>query len=283
VSEPDTAPSPAPVAGPRLHWWREVIYILVVYAVYSRVRNNFGSAGGRPGHAASVSYGHALDVIHIERNLHLFLEPTLQSWYLDLPAQGFIQFWNLFYGTAHFILTGVALIWLFRADPARYPLWRNTLAFTTVAALIGFAAFSLMPPRLLDEPPLRYGPPASEHNETFGLVDTLAAYPTLWSFESGSLKKVSNQYAAMPSLHMAWSTWSALVLLPLVGRRRRWARALVIAYPFMTLFTILVTANHFWLDALGGLATLGVGYLLARPVTTFWEHRAEAKAAATAA
>src|SRR5205823_2470770 len=96
-SKPATDPASTAIDRPRLKWWREAIYIGVVYFVYSTVRNKFGSAGGGPGHAAGVSYGHALDVVDIERKVHLFLEQNIQSWYLDLPAQGLIQFWNVFY------------------------------------------------------------------------------------------------------------------------------------------------------------------------------------------
>ena len=85
------------------------------------------------------------------------------------------------------------------------------------------------------------------------------------------MKAVSNQYAAMPSMHIGWSTWCALVLAPLI--RRRWLRALIIAYPVLTLFDIIVTGNHYWIDGLGGLVTLGVGYLLARVLTHWWEAR----------
>ena len=158
-----------------------------------------------------------------EDALGLYFEQGLQAWYLDLPASGWIGFWNVFYGTAHFIVTAVALIWLYRRDKARYPTWRNTLAFTTLFALVGFASFSLMPPRLLDETFDRFGPPVADNDEGAehgDMVDTLATYPTFWSFDSGTLKNISNQYAAMPSLHIGWSTWSALVMAPMLRRRR---------------------------------------------------------------
>ena len=251
--------------------WREIVYIVGMYLVYSTVRNRFGSAGGAPGHANGVAFGHALDVIHFERGVGLFIEQTVQSWYLDLPAHGLIQVWNIFYGTAHFVMTAGALVWLFLRDPERYPRWRNTLACTTLLGLIGFAAFSLMPPRLLDEPPDRFGPPPAAHTKTYGFVDTLATYPTFWSFDSGGLKKLSNQYAAMPSLHMGWSMWSALVLFPLV--RRKWLRTLIVLYPAMTFFCIIVTANHFWLDAAVGLVVLGVSYLIGSRIADFWTRR----------
>ena len=249
------------------------MYVLAVYLVYSTVRNKFGSAGGEPGHANGIAFGHALDIIRIEDALGLYIERSTQVWYLGLPGHGFIQVWNVFYGTAHFIVTAGALVWLFFSDPARYPRWRNTLACTTVLALIGFAGFSLMPPRLLDEPVERYGPPAGSQLPAHSdFEDTLAVYPTFWSFDSGGLKNISNQYAAMPSLHTAWSTWSMLVLLPLV--RKRWLKALIVLHPLATVFCIVVTGNHFWLDAVGGLMVLGAGYLVASRLTTYWERRA---------
>jgi hypothetical protein len=146
------------------------------------------------------------------------------------------------------------------------------LACATLLGLIGFAAFSLMPPRLLDQPVEKFGPPRVE--EHFGFVDTLEQYPTFWSFDSGGLKKLSNQYAAMPSLHMGWSLWSALVLFPLV--RRKWARALVVLYPCATFFCIVVTANHYWLDALIGAMVLGVGYVMGSQIDEFWKRRRSA-------
>ncbi|HVF13827.1 MAG TPA: phosphatase PAP2 family protein, partial [Acidimicrobiales bacterium] len=156
------------------------------------------------------------------------------------------EFWNLFYGTFHFGVTIFALVFLFRRFPARYRRWRNTLAATTALALIGFATYPLMPPRLL---------PAS-----YGYVDTLRTYGSLWSFDSGAMSKISNQYAAMPSLHFAWAMWSTLVLVPAL--RSWWAKAAAALYPAFTLFAIVVTANHFVLDAVGGVVALGVGAVI---------------------
>jgi hypothetical protein len=252
----------------KLRWWREGIYIVLVYGVYSTVRNMFGSAGGPDLQSNGIAYGHALDVMEIQDWMHLLFEDHLQRWYLDLPANGFIEFWNIFYGVAHFVVTAVALIWLFRRDPERYPRWRNSLAFTTLVALVGFASFSLMPPRLLDEPHERFGPPPGAEAPPATFVDTLAEYPTVWSFDSGTLKNISNQYAAMPSLHVGWSLWAAVVMWPMV--RRRGARLLVVLHPIATIFCIVVTGNHYWLDAAGGALIFGVGTWAGFRVASFW-------------
>jgi hypothetical protein len=166
-----------------------------------------------------------------------------------------LQFWDFYYGTAHFVVTIGALIWLFRREPKRYPLWRNTLAVTTGLALIGFAIYPLMPPRLLD----------TLMRTNFGFVDTLERFGGGWSFHSDAMEKVSNQFAAMPSLHIAWALWCACVLYP--ACHKRWTKALVVAYPAITLFAVVVTANHYFLDGLGGLVVFGVGFGVARAIT----------------
>jgi PAP2 superfamily len=272
--------------GPRtkLRWWREALYIALVYLAYSTVRNQFGSGAGDQVDA-DPAFHHARAIIHIERNLGLYFEQHLQHWYLSLPADGLIRAWNVYYGIFHFAVAFFALVYLYRKAPQRYRLWRNTLAFTTLVALVGFATFSLMPPRLLDDPGIYGGcrvyadaPPGQLPDEAgdppcdrYGYVDTVAVFGGWASFGSDEMAAVSNQYAAMPSMHIGWSTWCALVLAPLI--RRRWLRALVIAYPVLTLFDIIVTANHYWLDGVGGLVCLGAGYLVARTVTRAWEAR----------
>jgi PAP2 superfamily len=264
-----------------LHWWHELIYVVLVYVAYSAVRNQFGSGGGSVD--PEPAFNHAKAIIQLQRNIGLYFEDTLQRWYLDLPLHGLIRFWNIYYGLFHFVVVAIALVWMFRKAPERYRLWRNTLAFTTLLALVGFASFSLMPPRLLDDPgefggcqiyaagqalPDNEGEPPCDR---YGFVDTVAKYGGWASFGSEEMAAVSNQYAAMPSMHIGWSTWCALVLAPLV--RRRWLRALVIAYPLFTLFDIMVTANHYWIDGVGGLICLGGGYLIARGGTRWWESR----------
>ena len=234
----------------RLRWWQEVLFVLTFYGIYSFVRNQFGSAGS-PITSKAEALDHALEIIRIERAMGLYHEETIQEWFLDW--RWFIQFWNLFYGTFHFVVTAGCIIWLFRRFPERYVKWRTTLAATTALALIGFAFYPLLPPRLL--------------HPSHGFIDTLKVYGGLWSFDSGAMSKVSNQYAAMPSLHFAWSTWCALVLVPTV--RRMWVKVLAASYPWLTLFAIVVTANHYWLDAVGGAVILAVGLF----VGSWWAAR----------
>lgn len=249
----------------RVLWWKEAMIVAVFYLVYSWTRNQFGSnriaADGIPENA----FTNAERVIRIERLMGLYHEETIQE--LFLSSTQFIQILNAFYGTAHFFVTIAVFALLFWKRPAVFPQWRNTLAAMTALAIIGFALFPLMPPRLLDEPCPRdadgeYGGACieSEYRSAgggFGFVDTLADYGGPWSFDSDQVASISNQYAAMPSLHIGWSTWCAVAIWPLL--RRRWHRIAVLAYPLLTMFTIIVTGNHFWIDGAGGLLVFGVG------------------------
>ncbi|MEL7208425.1 MAG: phosphatase PAP2 family protein [Actinomycetota bacterium] len=239
--------------SPRLRWWFEVLFVLAFYAVYTSIRNGL-SAGPD---AADLAFRNAERIIDLEKLIGLFQEERIQSWFLDYDH--FIRFWNVFYGTLHFAVTIFAMVWTYRRYPNRYPLWRNTLACTTGLALVGFTLFPLMPPRLLDA-----GPPFGA-GQSYGFVDTLAEYGGLWSFDSGTMAQISNQYAAMPSLHFAWALWCFFVLYRYLPWR--WARIAIAVYPWATLFAIIVTGNHYWLDAVGGALVLGAGFLIAQPLT----------------
>ena len=234
----------------RPRWYLELLIIAIFYGIYSAIRNEFGSATVKPAEAQA----NAELIIEWERSIGLYFERGLQD--LFIGWVWFIQFWNLFYGLFHFAVTAFALIWLYWRFPRYYRFWRTTGLMTTGSALVGFAVFPLMPPRLLSVGG-RYGGNLLDT----GYVDTVAEIGGLWSFTEGAAEQVSNQYAAMPSLHFAWSLWCFLALRQHLSHPL--ARLALAAYPWLTLFAILVTANHYWLDAVGGLGALGVGASLA--------------------
>lgn len=227
----------------RLLWWTEILYCGVFYIAYSWVRNQQGSNRG----AEQQAFTNAKRVIRWEEALGLYIEKPIQAAFLG--ADSLLKVLNTWYGTAHFVVTFTGFAWCFIRRPERYRRIRNTIGVMTGLALIGFAFFPLMPPRLL---------PAS-----YGYVDSLKAFGGPWSFDSGAAAMVSNQYAAMPSLHFGWSSWCVYSLWPwaMTARSRvgRWARAmLLLLYPMSTLFTIVVTANHYILDAVGGALAFAV-------------------------
>jgi hypothetical protein len=237
--------------GSRLFWWKEIIIILVVNGVYESIRNFTSSTPAK-------AYANALRIIDWQKTLGIWHEYGIQQWALNSTAAIIVA--NYFYGSVYLGATIAGLVFLYRVHPDDYPLWRNTLVIGTMLGLIGFATFPLMPPRLLDTVADGIG-----NGNVFGFVDTLVKYPTFWSFDSQAMKTISNQFAAMPSLHCGWAFWGFAVFYSRV--RSGWARALAALYPIATITVVVVTANHFFLDAVGGLAIFVAGYWIARAFT----------------
>ncbi|NIR37231.1 MAG: hypothetical protein GWN07_14975 [Actinobacteria bacterium] len=237
----------------------EVGMCLGFYVVYTAIRNQFGSALGES--VKRAAFDNAIKVIDVERAIGLYHEEWIQARFIDWDW--FIVFWNVFYGSFHFIVTIYVMVALFLRHPRRYVFMRSTLAATTATALVGFAFFPLMPPRLLSNCASEYG--ACEPGHEY--LDTLVDPGGLWSFESGTMETISNQYAAMPSLHIAWALWCTVGLYPVL--RTRWSKGLIALYPVLTLFSIIVTANHYWIDAVGGIAVLALGLTVGQSLSRF--------------
>lgn len=228
--------------GAVLYWWLELLLMLVFYVAYSAIRNgNEGDSGS--------AFANARTLIDLQRLFGLYHEQTIQAW--ALHVRPLVIGANYYYGSLHFVVTIGALVFLFVKWRDDYPFWRNTLWVSTAVALVGFTLWPLMPPRLLPH--------------SYGFVDTLARYPTFWSFNQGAVNRISNQFAAMPSVHCAWALWCACVFAPRV--RTRWCRWLALAYPVLTVVAIVLTGNHYFFDAVGGFAVLLVGFLVSRRCT----------------
>lgn len=233
--------------GTVLHGWKQIIAVLVVYALFELVRSRIVSA-------ADVAFDNALLIIDWQQAVGINHELAIQQWSLEWKP--LILFSNYFYASTYLPVTFATIVWLYRKRSDAYLLWRNTLALMTTMGLIGFAFFPLMPPRLLE---------LLGDGRTFGFVDTLVEYPTFWSVDPEATRTVSNPFAAMPSLHCAWAIWVACALYPRV--KSNTARVLAVLYPIVTVYTVVATANHYFLDAVGGFIVFIVAYLLARLVT----------------
>jgi hypothetical protein len=202
---------------------------------------------------AADALRHAKQVVDVERYFGIYQEHRIQQAFLDWHP--FMSFWNIYYGTIHFVMPVIALVAMYRKTPARYVRWRNALLFMLAFGLIGFWLYPLTPPRLM---PPQYGfVDAASRFFNFGPQQPIHLGPN-GEPTAAARAAFGNLYAAMPSLHVGWSTWSALALLPLV--HRVWLKVLVCLYPFATIFAIVVTANHWILDAFGGWVVLALGY-----------------------
>ncbi|MBT2482876.1 phosphatase PAP2 family protein [Streptomyces sp. ISL-94] len=221
---------------PRL--WFEIALIAVSYWTYSLIRNAVPEQKGAALANADWIWG-------IERTLGIAAEQSVN--HAVNSVTWLIVGMNYYYATLHFIVTIGVLVWIYRFHPGRYAPTRLVLFATTGVALVGYYFYPLAPPRLMN-------------GQDF--VDTVLVHHTWGSMASGNLKHMSNQYAAMPSMHIGWSLWCGLTIFAVASAP--WARILGLLYPTATLVVIVATANHFWLDAVGGMLCLAFGFALSR-------------------
>lgn len=216
----------------------EAFLILVLLAVYR---------GGR-----SVIKGQELlarknaeMVLEIQTFLHLPSEATIQSLF---SSESFFVVMNTYYTAIHFPLMAVFLLWGFWRRPWEEYRWaRNLIVIQTGAALVIHILFPLAPPRMFAQ---------------WGFIDTMTRYGP--SPYAGASADLANQFAAMPSLHVGWAVLIAYVVTR-TGRRP--LASLAWAHAGLTTFIVVVTANHWWLDAVVGVMLLVLADRLVRRPT----------------
>jgi membrane-associated phospholipid phosphatase len=248
----DVTASTAPDLDWRRRWWHrlrgrnadgtprarpypigELIVVAILLRVYDWVKELISNE-------ESVARTHGSEVVRLEKDLGLFIEPDLNRWitahhWLSVTSSYYYQF--EFYTVAFVILGFCWWSW-----PHYYRWARNALVLTNVVGLAVFVAYPTMPPRLLDVHLFRDSVSAAGFGSNHG----------------GPIPAA--QFAAMPSLHVAWALWCAIVLTLVL--RRWWTRLLAWIYPGLTTFAVMATANHYLMDAVAGAATIGLCALL---------------------
>lgn len=229
---------------PLLPFWRrvrsrpnlllELLLIRVVYSAYTKVR--LAATAGRP-----TAEEHGRQIHSLEQWLHIDIEHRANHTVVGIPWLR--EFFDYYYVTFHFVVPLTILGVLYVRRPSDYRWARSSIGFATLLALVGFWLYPLAPPRLMPD---------------LGFVDTVHGVQDLSAPDFGALTAVTNQYAAMPSLHFGWSLWCGLVILVLAPRA--WMKALGMLHPLFTLSCILATGNHWLLDAAGGAAVVGLGF-----------------------
>nr|BFE57102.1 phosphatase PAP2 family protein [Dactylosporangium thailandense] len=212
--------------------WTELLLVLGLFLAYKVGRL---AVDGRVG----AAYSDANLVWQLERALRLPDEADVQ--HVLLSAEALVRTANVFYAVVHFPATIAFLIFMYWFRPEHYLRFRRILAWLTAAGLVIHFAFPLAPPRMLGG---------------LGLVDTAAVYgPSVYG--PPQTDTLSNQYAAMPSLHVGWALVVAAGLIHATTSKWRW---LWLAHPVLTMLVVAGTANHYWLD--GIIAAVLVGILL---------------------
>jgi hypothetical protein len=225
-----------PAAG-RGHYRRALREIVLVGLLFLAYKLGRVAANGHVGQALA----NAKRVWGLERALHLPSEYGFQHG--AMGHEWLILAANCYYAYVHFPVTLACLVWLYVRRPEQYVQFRRLLAWLTASALIVHLLMPLAPPRML---------------ATVGMVDTGRLFgPAVYG--SPATDTLTNQYAAMPSLHVGWAL---AVVIALIGATRGRLRWLWLAHPLITLLVVVVTGNHYWLDAVVAAALLGVVFAL---------------------
>jgi hypothetical protein len=216
----------------------QFLLFFLAYNAYQVVRGI--TDGGR-----EVAYANAERLIDLERSLGTFFEPGFQQALLD-NASWLVDLANFMYLNSHFVITTGFLAWLYLFRNDHFYFVRNMFMVAMAVALAGYALFPTAPPRLF---------PGE------GFTDTIAVFTGVTQ-DSETASLLVNQYAAVPSMHIAFSLMIAVPAAAL--SRHVLARSLWSAYPLLVFFVIVATGNHYWLDAAAGAAVACLAVLGAR-------------------
>jgi hypothetical protein len=215
-------------------WWQELGIVAIGYWLYSLGRNAIPQE-------EAVATRHGLSIQKLQDTLHLNFELSINRFVA--AHEWLAQVMDYYYATLHFIITIGVMLWLFITRPHLYRGARTVLFTTTLIGLAGFALYPVAPPRLL--PHTHY-------------IDTVLRFHTWGSLADPSIAQHSNQYAAMPSLHVGWALWCGITVF--MCARPLWVRVLALCYPVFTAIVIVGTANHYIIDAAAGGITIAIAF-----------------------
>jgi len=194
-------------------------------------------------HAVAVDTGSAdargRSLLRAEGWLHADLERASNQWLAPHRVLGWLAAWE--YATTYIVTTFAVLGWLWWRRPASYRWARNTLAVSTLLALLCFYFWPTTPPRLL---------PGA------GFVDIVARFHPVLSWGGGTVAATADQYAAMPSLHVGWAVWVTVVTLRAGASRLGYSLAAL--HLAVTAAVVVTTGNHYLLDVLAGVLVVAV-------------------------
>lgn len=202
---------------------RNVALIGVLWLAYAAVR------GVTAGDLVTATEN-ARSIVELQAALGLPSEQAIQQALLD--HTWLLRSANVHYLAVHFPFTVAFLAWAWWRHRASFARIRNALIATTSLGLVVHLIYPLKPPRMLR-----------------GFVDTAAVLgPDPYDL---SISAGANQLAAMPSLHVGWALLVALGIISVGTSRLRW---IAVLHPVITLAVVVVTANHYWTDAIVAVA-----------------------------
>ncbi len=213
--------------------WGELAVVAFLLVVYDRVSDLSALRIG-----PAVRRGEQL--LQFERDLHVSWERSLDNLAAAHARLG--EGLSLYYDLAHGLVSMGVLAVVFVWAPRGYRRARRALVAINLGALVVFVVLPVAPPRLL---------PGT------GFVDVVAHSQTWSAWQNGSVvASHANEYASVPSLHVAWAVWVVLIVWSATDRRG--LRALAALHAVTTVVVVVLTGNHYLLDAVAG-AVLTVG------------------------
>ena len=242
-----------PAARPVSVVVQEIGIVMTLYGIWQYVRRLAVTKT-----AGAVENAHTL--WDVQRWMHLPSEVTLQRWFID--DRPVMWFMNAYYGVAHVPAAGALLVWVFFRHRDRYPAIRATFALTIAGCIAIQAWIPMAPPRFLTD---------------LGFVDAGLKYG-MSVYGTGG-QGISNEVAAMPSLHWAWALLVGIAVWQIGTTRWRWLGPLHLV---LTILAVTITANHWWLDGIVAGGVLAVAYVAQRAARAWWcrvvDHRTPAAA-----
>lgn len=210
---------------PRIRLIHQIAIVAAAIAAYFLVRG-----------ATEADYAQAIHnarwLIDVERILGIYHEPALQSSLASSQVVTTVMNWVYIWG--HWPVIVVVLLWLARRHPAIYLRTRDAMLVSGAVGLVAFVAFPVAPPRLAD----------------IGMIDTVTAGSDAYRVLQPAM--FTNQFAAMPSLHVGSDLLIGLAVL--AAARRPLLRTLGVLMPVAMSVAVVLTANHYLLDAVVGAA-----------------------------
>ena len=212
---------------------REVALLLVLYTGYSASRLLAGDD-------VAQARSHARALLWLEDLVGLDIEHALNDLVASHEVVGVAASYH--YATAHYLVTAAVLAWLYVRRRSVYLAGRQALVVATLVGLGCYLLLPVAPPRLAAS----------------GYVDVLREHSSAgwWGGDASAprgLGGLTNELAAMPSLHAGWALWVALVVAA-AGAGAVW-RLLASAHVLVTALVVVGTGNHWVLD-------VGVGWLV---------------------
>ena len=199
-------------------------------------------ARGAADRDAARAFGNGLKVIDLERRLGAFFELSLQGLLESSRVLVWLTSWT--YWLSQFTVLCATLLWVYLRRNDRFLRFRNSIILANLIGLVGYVTLPTAPPRMFP---------------SFGFVDVLERFSSI-KHSSAFIELASNPYAAMPSLHSADALLVGVTMALVV--RRRVFKAVWLAWPVWVWFSVMATANHFWLDVVGGIAVAAAAGLI---------------------